>query len=186
MNKKQETNMINIVLITGGARSGKSTFAEKYSREKNIGVIKQIAYIATSEIMDNEFEKRIKIHRERRGSEFETYEESLEFMKTIHDNFEKHDVFIIECLTTWLGNIFYKQFNDREKIVENMIDMLSSLPDDGEKKIIFVSNEVGLGIVPDNLMARDFRDMQGRLNSRIASMASEVYFAVSGIPMKIK
>jgi adenosylcobinamide kinase / adenosylcobinamide-phosphate guanylyltransferase len=180
--------MSQFILVTGGARSGKSTYAEKLSLDLNNknSVPGKIAYIATAEIVDKEFEERIKLHKLRRDRSFETYEENLDIAGLIRKNIGSHDVFLIECLTTWLGNIFHWKAGNEEKFINDAVLELEKLLEIKDKTFIFVSNEVGLGIVPDNEMSRLFRDMQGRLNSSIAALSLSVYFIVSGIPMKIK
>jgi adenosylcobinamide kinase / adenosylcobinamide-phosphate guanylyltransferase len=179
---------VKLILVTGGARSGKSFFAEKLALElngKNMDK-KAVAYVATSEAMDEEFAERIRIHRSRRGDSFLTYEEPLDISSVINENLEKHDVFLIECLTTWLGNIFHKKYENREAYASSSLESLKAVLGTGSQTVIFVTNEIGLGIVPDNEMSRSFRDTQGRSNCFLASIADSVYFVISGIPMKIK
>jgi adenosylcobinamide kinase / adenosylcobinamide-phosphate guanylyltransferase len=218
--------MNKLILITGGARSGKSTFAEKLSLDINTRFPnrKSIAYIATSVPMDDEFRERIKLHRERRGSGFETCEESRNIVNALNEIYDRHNVFLLECMTTWLGNLFHEYYGAdanvtavgeimrrhmdwiietfaRRESVKNNIQIHQSyscledrkLPDqflagmrDEDKCMIVISNEVGLGIVPENRMARDYRDIHGRMNQLIASHADTVFFIISGIPVRIK
>lgn len=210
--------MNKIIFISGGARSGKSTFAEKlslyiYNKNKNN---KKIAYIATSERVDEEFVERIKIHRENRAKEFITYEESISLDNLIKTIYGNHDIFLIECLTTWLGNIFYKfgendADKEAKKIIGNIFDFLNINEkkefyddkyfynllrgrnkikkvkfDEYDKVFIFVSNEVGLGIVPDNTASRRFRDTQGFINQRFFRISYLSYFLINGYPLILK
>jgi len=206
-----------IILITGGARSGKSGFSEELAVEirKKTGESKNIAYIATSEIYDEEFKKRIAIHKQKRPAFFTTYEECLDIHEMIKSIFSKHNVFIIECLTTWLGNIFYKnrKTNNIEIKTEKILNEITVLFKDNkiksfssgvlcnkkkafkkitgkikknDKILLLVSNELGLGIIPENKDARIYRDIHGRINQKITGVSSHVFFLVSGIPLKIK
>jgi adenosylcobinamide kinase / adenosylcobinamide-phosphate guanylyltransferase len=182
--------MREIIFITGGARSGKSTFGEtkaieKYSsyQEKN-----GIAYIATAEPLDEEFKKRIEFHRQRRDSIFQTYEEALDIDILFEKITMRHVVIIIECISTWLGNIFFHiDKSERYDYIQFKIgNILNLLQKADNKTIIIVSNEVGMGIVPADEETRLYRDIQGQINQKLSSAASEVYFTVSGIPVRIK
>ena len=214
--------MNKIIFITGGARSGKSTFAEKlaeaiynHSKEK-----KKIAYIATGVPFDKEFKKRIQIHREKRSKLFETYEEDIHIDIKLKEILSKHKIFLVECLTTWLGNLFQKKSLHIENEVNNTIDNIINLfkdketksnPDElikflidreknnynysiknlfesknSEKILMIISNEIGMGIVPDNKLSRDFRDLTGKINQKFAKIAQFVYLTTSGIPNRIK
>ncbi len=163
-----------IILIGGGARSGKSRFA----LEKARAIEGTRAFVATAQASDEEMSARIQRHREERGQEFSTIEEPIELPRIIAD--AKFDVLVIDCLTLWLSNIM---FVNKTCETEALINAAQS----AKGTIIFVTNEVGSGIVPtDHAVSRDFRDRAGTLNQRIAAISDEVYFMVFGQPLRIK
>lgn len=166
-----------IVFITGGARSGKSSFAMSEAL-KTQG---RKAYIATAEALDEEMHQRIENHKRRRGNEWDTYEEPLKIADAIGNMEGKYSVIVIDCLTLWLSNLMHAGLNIEDEI-ESFISSLIT----HHSSLFIVSNEVGMGIVPENEMARKFRDIAGMLNQKIADAADEVYMVVSGIPIKIK
>lgn len=173
----------NHTLILGGARSGKSKFAENLAL-KTIKENQKIAYIATAKkTSDKEMQKRITKHIERRGQEFITYEDELALGKTIQKCAKIHKIILIDCLTLWLTNLYFAKNNDMDKSIQ---DLKTTLEKTKHVKIIMVSNEIGLGIVPQNTLARDFRDDLGELHQEIASLCNEVYFITAGLPLKIK
>lgn len=170
---------MQIVFIIGGARSGKSSFALA-SASRAPG---SKAYIATAQAHDREMEERIAKHRKERGTEWETYEEPLCLGEALRSALPTHRAVLIDCLTLWLSNLMGAEGNMEEEI-EDFLDVLRVR--DGEAGVFVVSNEVGMGIVPDNELARRFRDAAGRLNQRVADVADEVFLVVAGIPVKIK
>lgn len=163
--------------MLGGARSGKSTYAE--SQALNCGL--SLLYIATSQAFDGEMEGRIAIHRERRGDEWQLSEEPLDLIEAIRENDQPTNVILVDCLTLWLSNLMHAERNVDQQ-VQSLCKMLTTL----SAKIIFVSNEVGLGIVPENALARLFRDHQGRLNQSIAAAVDRVDFIAAGLPLTLK
>lgn len=170
MNKK-------IVFITGGARSGKSSFAiTKASAVKG-----KSAYIATAEALDEEMKKRIERHKKERGEDWDTYEEPLHISKVIEKIGNEYGVILLDCLTLWLSNLIMDN-RDIEEEINNFFCSLSAI----HCPLYIVSNEVGMGIVPENEMARRFRDWAGIMNQKAAEAADEAYMVVAGIPMKIK
>jgi adenosylcobinamide kinase/adenosylcobinamide-phosphate guanylyltransferase len=165
---------VAVILIGGGARSGKS----RHALEKARAIHGTRAFVATAQAFDQEMTTRILHHREERGADFETIEEPLELPRVIAES--KFDVLVIDCLTLWLSNIMFAN-----KTTE--IDALILAAKTTSATVIFVTNEVGSGIVPtDHSLSRDFRDQAGILNQRIASIADEVYFMIFGIPQRIK
>lgn len=177
-----------IVLVTGGARSGKSSFAEKIYEGK-----KDVVYIATSKITDREMEDRIKLHRESRPSIWRTFEGNYDLYNALGE--EKY--YLLDCITVLTSNIMYDMTKDKERIsielqktVEDAIyNELKTLIDEINKRgynLVMVTNEVGDSLVPENHIGRVFRDIQGRVNQRIAQISDEVYLVCCGIPMKIK
>lgn len=168
-----------IIFITGGARSGKSDYALKTAED--IGKIR--GYIATAEALDDEMRERIEIHRKSRGDGWHTIEEPRDLLRLFESPQIKYDVLIIDCLTLWVSNLIGDGLNDEDII--KMADSLSKRIDKYKQNIIFVTNEVGMGIVPDNPLSRRFRDIAGKVNQIIAAVSNEVYIMVSGIPVKI-
>ena len=163
-----------VILIGGGARSGKS----RYALEKARAIPGSRAFVATAEPSDEEMTARIQHHREERGEEFRTIEEPVELARIIAE--AKFDVIVIDCLTLWLSNIMFSN-----RICE--LDALEKATQAAEGTIIFVTNEVGSGIIPTDLaLSREFRDRAGILNQRIAAIADEVYWMVFGLAQRIK
>ncbi|MGQ9570087.1 MAG: bifunctional adenosylcobinamide kinase/adenosylcobinamide-phosphate guanylyltransferase [Thermodesulfovibrionales bacterium] len=168
-----------IIFITGGARSGKSRFALQLSNK--IFPMRK-AYIATAEALDKEMEERIKKHRRERGDGWVTYEEAIKIDEVLKDIDGKYDVIIIDCLTIWLSNLRKARLDIEAEIGK----LISSLVTPHQSQIYIISNEVGMGIVPENKIGRRFRDISGILNQKIAKVADEVYLMVAGLPVKIK
>ena len=166
-----------VTFVIGGARSGKSSFALK----EGSALAGKKAYVATAEALDAEMKARIEKHREERSEEWITFEEPLNIARLIEDIHEKYDVVIIDCLTVWLSNLM---MNDKN--VEKEIGSFCSALDSQRSTLFIVSNELGMGIVPDNELARRFRDIAGAMNQKIASLADNVYLVTAGIPVKIK
>ena len=169
-----------IYFITGGARSGKSAFAEKLAH--SLGGKR--AYIATAQALDPEMAERIRKHREARGDAWDTYEEPLAVAELLKKLSGRYPVALLDCLTLWLSNVM--AHTDGDGAVAARSDELVSAVKDFSGSCIVVSNEVGLGIVPDNPLARKFRDLAGILNQKMAQAADEAYFTAAGIPVKIK
>ena len=164
------------ILVTGGARSGKSSFAEK--RTKQLG--SSLMYIATSEIIDSEMEKRVAEHQARRGSEWQTLHAPLKLAEALSETDGKGPC-LVDCLTIWLNNLIFHN-EDTVVATKELIKVLEQRSD----PVVLVTNEVGSGIVPENALARRFRDEAGRMNQIISQVADEVYLSVSGIPLQIK
>jgi adenosylcobinamide kinase/adenosylcobinamide-phosphate guanylyltransferase len=169
-----------IYFITGGARSGKSGFAEKLAG----GLPGKRAYVATAQALDEEMAARIAKHQKDRGSAWDTFEEPLAIPDLLRKLSDRYPVMLLDCLTLWLSNIMAHTENDGQ-VIKRIDDLLSAVREYSGHSII-VSNEVGLGIVPDNPLARKFRDLAGILNQKVAQAADEVYFTAAGIPLKIK
>jgi adenosylcobinamide kinase/adenosylcobinamide-phosphate guanylyltransferase len=164
------------ILVTGGARSGKSSFAEK--RTKQLG--SSLVYIATSEIIDSEMEKRVAEHQARRGSEWQTLHAPLKLTAALFETDGKGPC-LVDCLTIWLNNLIFHN-EDTVVATKELIKVLEKRSD----PVVLVTNEVGSGIVPENALARRFRDEAGRMNQIISQVADEVYVSISGIPLQIK
>ena len=171
--------MKKITFILGGARSGKSTYALELARK-----YKKVAFIATCEALDKEMAKRIRLHKESRPRHWDTFEEPKEIEATLKKLTNKYDCIVIDCLTLLVSNLFLSGLN--KKTIEEKISKLIAALKKVNCRVMLVSNEVGMGIVPDNKMARDFRDVAGRANQIVAAEANEVFFMTAGLPLKIK
>ena len=185
--------MGKIILVTGGARSGKSNFAEKLINER----YEVISYIATAMPYDDGMKNRIRKHKESRPANWKTYEIYEELSGYIKEISESCDAVLLDCVTVMLTNLLLKNNVDWDKINMDEIDEIEKnlnreiklLVDEiikSKMDAVIVTNEIGCGIVPENRLARIFRDIAGRVNQRMAENSSEVYLAVSGIPVKIK
>ena len=167
----------HVVLVLGGARSGKSHFAEQMvcasGRERH--------YLATGRAYDDEMVQRIARHRTDRGEGWVTHEVPLDLPQQLAAIDTPGCAVLVDCLTLWVTNLMMAE-SDVDAAGAALIAQLSAC----SAKVVLVSNEVGLGIVPDNRMAREFRDHAGRLHQRIAAMADEAYFIAAGLPLKLK
>lgn len=161
-----------ITLILGGARSGKSRLAEQLAAERQGNLV----YIATAEAWDDEMRQRIAEHIARRGERWRTVEAPLDIVIP-----NESGAVLIDCLTLWLSNLMHA---GRDVTAET--DRLAQALKAARVPVLLVSNEVGLGIVPQNKLARDFRDHQGRLNQTIAAVADHVIFMAAGLPLVMK
>ncbi len=169
--------MNRLTLITGGARSGKSDFALEYAAA--LGTRR--AFIATAQALDAEMRVRIEAHKRERGEDWHTVEEPLALAQWLENNSDKYDVVLVDCLTLWLSNTMLGDC-DVEAESLYLVDAMATAP----CSVVAVTNEVGMGIVPESSMGREFRDLAGRLNRLVAAEAHEVYLLVSGIPVRIK
>ena len=160
-----------VVLVGGGARSGKSRWALERARKRG----GRLVYIATAEALDEEMTVRIARHREERGSEFVTVEEPLDLAGALRS--ADADAIVVDCLTLWLSNSIHRGDTTAETIAAAR---------SSSAEVIFVTNEVGGGIVPDNALAREFRDRAGVMNQRFADAADEVYWMVFGQALRVK
>ena len=165
-----------IILITGGARSGKSVRAEMRARD----FPGKPVYIATAEPLDAEMRERIASHRARRGSDWLERETPLELVAALHET-DGGGARLVDCLTLWLSNLLHAG-RDWAKEADSLADVLARQ----KSAVVLVTNEVGLGIVPDNALARQFRDAAGLVNQLVARVADEVEFLVAGLPMRVK
>lgn len=166
-----------IILIGGGARSGKSRHALELARKRG----SRLVFLATAEAFDEEMAARVAKHRSERGAEFSTIEEPLEIAAAIRNACDV-DAIVLDCLTLWLSNIMLTLGRDVDSEIEKLIQAAQS----SRAAVIAVTNEVGCGIVPDNALSRDFRDHSGMLNQRVAAAAEEVYWMIFGQPLRVK
>lgn len=177
-----------IILVTGGARSGKSSFAENLYKNEN-----DVVYIATSKIFDKEMENRVEAHRKQRPITWRTFEANYNLDKAV----EKEDFYLLDCITLLSSNIMYDitkdlediDFSTQEKVekrIANELDKLINKIRRENKNLILVTNELGMSIVPENKLARIYRDIQGRINQKVAKESDQVYLVVCGLPVRVK
>lgn len=170
MNKK-------ITLITGGQRSGKSSYAEKLA----LSLSPNPVYLATSRIWDEEHQKRIERHQADRGPEWTNIEEE----KYLSNHSLNNRIVLIDCITLWATNFFFDNNSDVAKSLDQLKSEFDKFTSQ-EAHFIFVTNEIGLGGTSENQIQRLFTDLQGWVNQYVASKADEVFLMVSGIPLKVK
>ena len=195
---------MGLIFVTGGAKSGKSKFAEEMLLKLNNGNQKNI-YLATSLVFDEEMKEKVQLHKKRRKNDWFTVETYKNFKNKLYNFFENNDKIknnlLVDCLTNIITNIIFENQNidwnnfERKlyiqtlkklnKNVENSVDELLNITNQFENTVI-VSNELGMGLVPSYPLGRYFREIAGKMNQIVAEKADEVYFVVSGIPMKIK
>ena len=164
-------------LVLGGARSGKSAFAERMADASGL----EKHYVATGRAYDDEMRARIHQHRLQRGEGWTTHEEALGLIGCLSRIDGPERVVLVDCLTLWVTNLM---MDERDMAAE--FAALAAYVNKARARLIFVSNEVGLGIVPENRMARDFRDHAGRLHQIMAEVSADVYFIAAGLPLKMK
>ncbi len=164
------------ILITGGARSGKSRHAEVRAR----ALAGRPVYIATAEVLDEEMAARVALHKAQRGPDWLERPAPLDLVAALRAS-DGAGPRLVDCLTMWLSNLMHAEREWEPEAQELLAELARQTA-----PVVLVSNEVGLGIVPDNALARAFRDAQGRLNQMVAAAVDEVEFVVAGIPMKVK
>jgi adenosylcobinamide kinase/adenosylcobinamide-phosphate guanylyltransferase len=166
-----------LTLVLGGARSGKSRYAERLIE----AAAESGLYLATAEARDDEMRERIRQHRQRRGPRWTTIEAPLEIGPILRRDARPSRPILVDCLTLWLANLL-EAGREAEPACAALVETAAVL--DGP--VVFVANEVGLGIVPENALARRFRDEAGLLNQRLAARADRVLFMVAGLPLEVK
>lgn len=184
---------MSVTFVIGGARSGKSTFAEQKAKEYS----NKVLYLATAVVTDEAMADRVKKHKEQRPSSWNTLEMYSNFNDlTNHTEFNECEAVIIDCITTLIGNLMYdskldfdtckaEEVNILEKKITEEVLQLINVCNINNKKLVIVSNETGMGVVPSYYMGNYFRDMSGRINREIASKSDNMYFIFSGIPIKL-
>ncbi len=165
------------LLVLGGARSGKSAYAEQLVAESGL----ERLYLATARAGDAEMEERIAHHRARRGIVWHVLEEADELEAALVENAGAERAILVDCLTLWLSNLMLAGADLSER-TERLCRKLRALPG----LAVLVSNEIGMGLVPDNRLGRDFRDAHGRLNQAVAAIADKVVFVAAGLPIDLK
>lgn len=186
--------MKGITYVTGGARSGKSTFAEKYIVEKKLPRV----YIATAIPFDNEMKIRVAKHREQRGKNWLTIEGYKGLRGKLEKNLGDEKIILMDCLTNMVSNLMImekeydwdnitkKELESLEEKIKDEVTEVLDFVEERELELVVVSNELGMGLVPPYALGRHFRDIAGRMNQLVASRSASAYLIVSGISMKIK
>lgn len=185
---------MSVTFVIGGARSGKSTFAEQKAKEYS----NKVLYLATAVVTDHAMADRVKKHQAQRPESWSTLERYSNFQELInHKEFIECEAVIIDCITTLIGNFMFdskinfdsckiEEVNKLEiKITQEVLDLID-VCNKNNKKLVIVSNETGMGVVPSYYMGNYFRDMSGRINREIAIKSDNMYFIFSGIPIKLK
>ncbi|MEQ8667133.1 MAG: bifunctional adenosylcobinamide kinase/adenosylcobinamide-phosphate guanylyltransferase [Rhodospirillales bacterium] len=168
--------MTDVTLVLGGARSGKSAYAEQIVEELGGGL-----YIATAEASDDEMRDRITLHQARRGEHWDTVETPVDLVDALLAADLAHRPVLVDCLTIWLSNLMHHEIEHEAAFVA-LTEMLGEIA----VPVVIVSNELGLGVVPENALARRFRDAHGVMNQMVAAAASRVVFVAAGLPQILK
>ena len=181
-----------MILVTGGDRSGKSAFAENLAKKAEGKVL----YIATAKVIDEEMKYRIEKHRQHRPKQWDTLESYIHLAEKIKNAEKKYHCILLDCITMLLTNLIFEysktddiedmDFIELENKIITELEEIAKVCSTSKSEVIVVTGEIGLGIVPMNKLSRHFRDMIGSVNQILAQKANEVYFVVSGIPVKIK
>lgn len=182
-----------IILVTGGVRSGKSSYAQKLVLDSN----KQVRYIATAEGNDAEMKKRIKHHKENRPTTWEIVEEpiNIDDLFEVTDNYDEDKITMVDCITLWTTNLLLQKDADGKEYwetdagiisFEDKVDSFITALKNYDKPVVLVTNEVGWGGIEITPLGRAYQDMLGFTNQKLAAVADEVYLVVTGIPMQIK
>lgn len=185
---------MSVTFVIGGARSGKSSFAEMKAKE----YAENVLYLATSVVTDQAMADRVKKHKEQRPKSWKTLEMYRDFKKLVDfSEFMDSDAVMIDCITTLIGNLMFdskldfdscsiEKVNELEEHITREVMCLIDVCNHNNKKLIIVSNETGMGVVPSYYMGNYFRDISGRINNKISTMSDFMYFIFSGIPIKLK
>ena len=168
-----------IALVLGGARSGKSSWALEYVENSYNSYI----FLATTQVMDEEMANRVRLHKEARGPKWQLREEPLEIADILESSGCNVEAVLIDCMTIWLSNVLLKKGEEKVPVYQNaLLEALART----DQSIIIVSNEVGTGIVPEHPLGRQYRDMAGYLNQKLAAVADKVVMTVAGLPIYLK
>lgn len=182
--------MSRITLVTGGSRSGKSSFGEKLLKDRD-----EVLYIATAIIIDDEMMERVEIHKSRRNRRWKTHEGYRDLHNVVKESECKY--ILLECATTMITNLMFDNYRDfdnlswaeiqilEEKITEEFTKIVSASRE-FDKELVIITNEVGFGLISEYRLGRIFTDIAGRINQLLARLSDEAYLVVSGIPLKLK
>ena len=186
MNKKE----YQLIYVTGGARSGKSNFAETLINSSFPE--KQVIYLATAGVYDAEMQMRVAQHQKRRPAHWRTIEAEKDLEPACRSHLENSSALLLDCVTLLISNVLLTEDQDNldphlieQKVIHDLKNLLNSCKSKGQY-VVLVSNEVGLGIVPEYKLGRIFRDIAGRVNQWLAQEADQVFLLVSGLPLKLK
>ncbi len=168
-----------LILVLGGTRSGKSSWALHYTEAQ----YRSHLFIATARALDEEMAERIRLHKSSRGPDWQLVEEPIEISKALRTRCGDVEAVLIDCLTVWLSNVLLEKGDQKiDMYQDDLLETLSAR----EQTVVVVSNEVGMSIVPENPLGRKFRDLSGQINQKIAAMADKVIFLTAGLPMVLK
>lgn len=172
-----------LILILGGARSGKSAFAEQVAQQAG-----RVLFVATAQAQDDDMRQRIRAHRAKRPPEWSTLEEPHNLASAIPSALEGHNTCLLDCLTLWVSNLLLSKEGSAtaESEILNEVGRLLDTYDSSPATWIVVSNEVGLGVVPPTRLGSQYRDLLGRVNQAVASRADRVYLMVAGLALELK
>ena len=170
-----------LALILGGARSGKSAFAEQLAEQG-----RRVLFVATAEALDKDMKRRIDAHRARRPPEWDTLEEPRDLTSILPKALEGHDACLLDCLTMWVSNLLLANEANADAEILMEVDHLLDVYDHSPASWVVVSNEVGLGVVPSSGLGSRYRDLLGRVNQAVASRADKVYLMVAGLALELK
>jgi adenosylcobinamide kinase/adenosylcobinamide-phosphate guanylyltransferase len=170
---------MSIALVGGGARSGKSAFALRMARARGVRRL----FVATAEAGDGEMRTRIARHRDERGNGFATVEEPLDVARVVREAADTVDVVLVDCLTLWMSNLLLR--DESEASILARTDDLLTAAEALDRPVILVTNEVGLGLVPEAPLGRAFRDVAGRVHQLAAARATEIYMAFFGMILRL-
>ncbi len=173
--------MAKLIYVTGGSRSGKSSYAQQLA-ETQAG---KLLYVAPARVDDDEMAARIEMHQQARNERWELLEEPLWLTEQLTEAAAGHGALLLDCVTLWITNLFF-HFEEKQGPVLAEVDRFIQLAWQLDEPLYLVSNELGSGIVPENRMARKFRDLAGIVNQRLAAAADEAWLVVSGLPVKLK
>ncbi len=181
----------HLILVTGAARSGKSSYAESLAHSLSA----RVAYLATAQALDEEMKERIRIHTERRSHTWRTFEEAFAPGQIILNHYQEYKIWLLDCITLLVANHLLSEVQPQdtvfisteiESFILKEIDHLIRIVHDTGITLIAVTNEVGWGLVPPDPLSRAYRDIVGRINQKLAQAADEVYLVTVGIPLKLK
>ena len=165
---------MSVIFVLGGARSGKSRYAESLA-------VGEKHYVATAQAFDDEMRERIAVHKSQRGGAWETHETVLDLPEVLTQVMADDRFVLVDCLTLWLSNVMLAEQGWRGAL-EGLLDCLR----EAKGTVVLVSNEVGMGLVPETPLGRAFRDAQGVVNQRVAEVADSVVFVAAGLPLALK
>ena len=174
-----------LVLVLGGARAGKSAFAQTLAQEMGSSVV----FVATAQALDDEMKDRVRLHKVSRPSQWHTLEEALDPSRALGEIQDGYDLVLLDCLTLWVSNLLLHNSAEHPKAESQVLSSVAALLDWYEghpATLIIVSNEVGMGIVPDHPLGREYQDLLGKANQMVAAKASRVFLMVAGLSLKLK